>query len=160
MGKVEGRVRAAVEAVVACRKTIRDLQYQANRELAHYLGQIPEPMQLESDVASSSTLGAVSATSGDSSTRQTSGQDIDTSNQDTGSQMQDGSTSNQDTGNQMQDSSTSNQDTDNQMRDSSTSNQDVASVHKTENSSSLNQEHSSNFWDIDTSIPKMVCMCV
>ena len=31
MGKVEGQVRAAVEAVVTSRSTIRDLQYQASR---------------------------------------------------------------------------------------------------------------------------------
>ena len=41
MGKVEGQVRAAVEAVVTSRSTIRDLQYQASRELAQYLGKAP-----------------------------------------------------------------------------------------------------------------------
>ena len=44
MGKVEGQVRAAVEGVVTSRSTIRDMQYQACRELAQYLGKNPPQM--------------------------------------------------------------------------------------------------------------------
>lgn len=44
MARVEGQVRAAVETVMTSRSTIRDLQYQAGRELAQYLGKTPAPM--------------------------------------------------------------------------------------------------------------------
>ena len=142
MGRVEGQVRAAIEAVVLCKKTIRDTQYKAELELAHYLGrEVAVPVQFEDESASSSTPEVVSPHGQDETTsdrdkrtdQPTSDRDKPTSDQDKTTFIQDKTTSdqgvvtaNKDSSVPMQASPTSNLDTSGPMQASATSNLDTS----------------------------------
>ena len=121
VGKVEGQVRAAVEAVMGCRRSIRDLQYAAARELADHLGELPAALQRERETVGSSLVEGASLSGQDNITASEGATDSDEA---ADIPVQDNAGLNEDSDVLIQGSSTSNQDSVTSIRDSSTSNQD------------------------------------
>ena len=172
MGRVEGQVRAAIEAVVMCKKTIRDTQYKAELELAHYLGrEVAVPVQFEDESPSPSTSEVVSprcqaetTSDRDKHTDQpTSDRDKPTSdwykttfNQDKTTSDQGVVTANKDSSVPMQASPTSNLDTSGLMQASPTSNLDTSGLMQASPTSNLDTSvpmQASSTANLDTSVP-------